>query len=78
MPETSLAEFTETTEPFEDSMRGKYLSFILSDEVYAIEIKNVKEIIGIQPITQIPELPGYMLGIINLRGKIIPIMNVRL
>ena len=46
--------------------------------MYAIEIKFVIEIIGIQPITELPESPAYVKGIINLRGKIIPVMDVRL
>ncbi|MCX7772491.1 MAG: chemotaxis protein CheW [Clostridia bacterium] len=62
----------------EDTMEGKYLTFTLGTEVYGIEIRYVTEIIGIQPITEVPELPAYMRGIINLRGKIIPVMDVRL
>lgn len=62
----------------EDSQYGKYLTFTLDEENYGIEIKNVTEIIGIQKITRVPELPAYMKGIINLRGKIIPVIEVRL
>ncbi|MBB6216221.1 purine-binding chemotaxis protein CheW [Anaerosolibacter carboniphilus] len=62
----------------EDTQRGKYLTFALGNEFYGIEIKYVTEIIGVQPITEIPELPEYIRGIINLRGKIIPVMDVRL
>jgi purine-binding chemotaxis protein CheW len=62
----------------EDSQYGKYLTFTLGKEIYGIEIKNVTEIIGIQKITQVPEVPVYMKGIINLRGKIIPVIEVRL
>lgn len=62
----------------EDTQKGKYLTFLLGKEVYAIETKFVTEIIGIQPITEVPELPEYVKGIINLRGKIIPVMDVRL
>ena len=61
-----------------DTQKGKYLTFLLDKETYAIEIKFVIEIIGIQPITEVPELPEYVKGIINLRGKIIPVMDVRL
>jgi purine-binding chemotaxis protein CheW len=67
-----------TIETEEDTQKGKYLTFLLDKEVYAIEIKYVTEIIGIQPITQVPELPVYVKGIINLRGKVIPVMDVRL
>lgn len=62
----------------EDTQRGKYLTFVLDRESYGIEIRFVTEIIGIQPITEVPELPAYIKGIINLRGKIIPVMDVRL
>jgi purine-binding chemotaxis protein CheW len=62
----------------EDTQEGKFLTFILGSEFYGIEIKYVTEIIGIQAITEVPELPDYIKGIINLRGKIIPVMDVRL
>jgi purine-binding chemotaxis protein CheW len=62
----------------EDTQKGKFLTFALGNEAYGIEIKHVTEIIGIQPITEVPELPEYIVGIINLRGKIIPVMDVRL
>lgn len=62
----------------EDTQKGKYLTFTLGSESYGIEIKYVTEIIGIQPVTEVPELPEYIKGIINLRGKIIPVMDVRL
>ena len=62
----------------EDTQRGKYLTFLLGTEEYGIEIAYVTEIIGIQTITSIPQLPTYIQGIINLRGKIIPVMDVRL
>ena len=62
----------------EDTQKGKFLIFSLGNESYGLEIKYVTEIIGIQPITEVPELPEYIRGIINLRGKIIPVMDVRL
>jgi len=62
----------------EDSQDGKFLTFELGKESYGIEIKYVTEIIGIQPITEVPEMPEYIKGVINLRGKIIPVMDVRL
>lgn len=68
----------ESLESEEDTQRGKYLTFLLDKEVYAIEIKFVTEIIGIQQITEVPELPSYVKGIINLRGKIITVMDIRL
>ncbi|MGE5630369.1 MAG: chemotaxis protein CheW [Caulobacteraceae bacterium] len=62
----------------EDTQKGRFLTFSLGKETYGIEIKYVTEIIGIQAITEVPELPEYIKGIINLRGKIIPVMDVRL
>jgi len=62
----------------EDTQKGRYLIFSIDNESYGIEIKYVIEIIGIQAITEMPELPDYVKGIINLRGKIIPVMDVRL
>lgn len=62
----------------EDTQKDKFLTFVLGKEVYGIDIKYVTEIIGIQPITEVPELPDFLKGIINLRGKIIPVMDVRI
>ena len=62
----------------EDTQKGKYLTFSIGKEMYGLEIKYVTEIIGIQAITEVPELPEYIRGIVNLRGKIIPVMDVRL
>lgn len=62
----------------EDTMKGKYLTFLLGSELYGIEIRYVTEIVGIQPITVIPELPYYIKGVINLRGVIIPVMDARI
>ncbi len=56
---------------------GKYLTFMLRKEVYGIRIFKVKEIIGLLPITSLPQMPGYIRGVINLRGKVIPVMDLR-
>ena len=61
-----------------DTMKGRYLTFLLGEEVFGIEIRFVTEIIGIQPISPIPETPEYIKGIINLRGKIFPVIDMRL
>lgn len=61
----------------EDTMQGKYLTFTLGEESYGIDILYVTEIIGIQPITIVPEFPDFIKGIINLRGNIIPVMDMR-
>lgn len=55
----------------------KYLTFMLSNEGYGIDIQKVKEINEMMTITPIPESPQYMKGIINLRGKIIPVIDLR-
>ena len=62
----------------EDTQKGKYLTFNLGSEFYGIGIEYVTEIIGILPITEVPELPNFIRGIVNLRGRIIPVMDVRL
>lgn len=62
----------------EDTQKDKYLTFSLGNEIYGIDIKVVIEIIGIQKITAVPEVPDYVKGIINLRGKIIPVVDMHL
>lgn len=62
----------------EDTMKGKFLTFTLGKEHYGIAIHYVTEIVGLQTITEVPELPTCVKGIINLRGKIIPVMDARL
>ena len=69
---------TKIIQEEQDTQHGKFLTFALDEELYGIEICYVTEIVGIQTITEIPELPEYIKGIINLRGNIIPVMDVRL
>lgn len=57
---------------------GKYLTFSLREEQYGIGILKVKEIIGMMRITPVPQTPGYVKGVINLRGKVIPVIDLRL
>ncbi len=59
-------------------LEGKYLTFILNEEIYGIEILKVREIIGLMDITNVPQTPDYMKGVINLRGKVIPVIDLRL
>ena len=61
----------------EDTQKDKYLTFHLAGEDYGIEIQFVIEIIGIQSITDVPDMPSFIRGVINLRGKVIPVMDVR-
>lgn len=74
--DTGLLE--EEYEEDEDTQEDKFLTFVLNGEEYGIEIRHVTEIIGIQNITVVPDMPHYIKGVINLRGKVIPVMDVRL
>ena len=56
---------------------GKYLTFALGREEYGVEILKVMEIIGIMEITAVPQVPEYVKGVINLRGKVIPVISLR-
>lgn len=57
---------------------GKYLTFQLGGEIYGLEILKVQEIIGMMPVTRVPRVPAYMRGVINLRGRVIPVIELRL
>ena len=57
---------------------GKYLTFTLAEEEYGIGILKIKEIIGMLPITSVPQTPDFVKGVINLRGKVIPVIDLRL
>ena len=61
----------------EDSQKGKFMTFQTGKEFFGISISYVNEIIAMQPITKIPEVEDYIKGLINLRGKIIPVIDVR-
>jgi purine-binding chemotaxis protein CheW len=62
----------------EDTQHGRYLTFALGRESFGLEISYVKEIVGMQPVTELPEVPSYVKGVINLRGKIIPVIDMSL
>ena len=75
-----MAEIAKTMDQAVKAMvsrEGKYLTFALSGEEYGISILKVKEIIGIMAITPVPQTPGYVKGVINLRGKVIPVIDLR-
>jgi purine-binding chemotaxis protein CheW len=57
---------------------GKYLTFVLGDEEYGIDITKVKELISVMAVTHIPRAPAFIKGVINLRGKVIPLVDLRL
>jgi purine-binding chemotaxis protein CheW len=81
---TATAEpraFTKGGKPAEasttDPRTGKYLTFRLAREEFAIQVLRVREIMGMQDITAVPQTPHYMKGVINLRGKIVPVIDLR-
>ena len=61
-----------------DSRAGKYLTFHLGKEEFGIQVRHVREIMGVQDITPVPGTPPHLKGVINLRGKIIPVVDLRL
>mgnify|MGYP006278993701 CR=1 FL=1 len=61
-----------------DVRGGKFLTFFLADEEYGIEILSVREIIGLLPVTPVPQSPYYVQGVVNLRGQVIPVVDLRL
>ena len=62
----------------DEIQKEQYMTFKCSDEIYGISIKYVNEIIGLSQITKVPETQDYLIGLINLRGKIIPVIDVRI
>src|SRR5436305_8097959 len=92
MPGPSLCEFekqpgdknmptatsTEQAAAQVDARAGKYLTFQLVNEEFGIRVLKVREIMGVQEITTVPQTPGHVKGVINLRGKVIPVIDLRL
>ena len=74
----------EVTKTFDQAVKamagreGKYLTFSLAGEEYGIGILKIREIIGMMPITSVPQAPDFVKGVINLRGKVIPVIDLRL
>ncbi len=77
MEEYLVNDGAEAAAGEEDALRGRFLTFIIGSETYGIQIRYVTEIIGMQAFTEMPEMPDYVKGLINLRGKIIPLIDVR-
>ncbi|HLH37559.1 MAG TPA: chemotaxis protein CheW [Bryobacteraceae bacterium] len=73
----ALATATQDSAAKGDSRAGKYLTFVLGKEEFAIQVLRVREIMGVQQITQVPQTPDYVKGVINLRGKVIPVVDLR-
>lgn len=76
-PGTTQEELHRQISAF-DNREGKYLTFTVIGEEYGIGILKIKEIIGMMPITSVPLTPKYVKGVINLRGKVIPVIDLRL
>ena len=62
----------------QDQMAGKYLTFFLDKEEYGLQILKVREIMGMLDVTKVPQTASFVLGVINLRGKVIPVIDLRL
>lgn len=62
----------------EDSMKDRFLTFLTGEGTFGVEIQYVMEIVVIQPITRMPEMPDYIRGLMNLRGSIIPVLDTRI
>ena len=83
MSESAAAQAGLTVAESSESLRksadkaGKCLTFALGSEEYGLEILKVREIIGYMDITQVPQTPGYVTGVINLRGQVIPVVDLR-
>jgi len=73
---TATATATATTKTTAQK-QGKYLTFAIEDEEYGLEILKVREIIGYMAITPVPQTPAYVKGVINLRGQVIPVIDLR-
>jgi len=74
----ALAETMDQAVKVMAEREGKYLTFTLAEEEYGIGILKIKEIIGMMPITSVPQTPEFVKGVINLRGKVIPVIDLRL
>ncbi|MEA4947556.1 MAG: chemotaxis protein CheW [Oscillospiraceae bacterium] len=77
MQDVLLTDATAAPGTDNEEIRGKHMVFSICGVNYAIEIESVTEIIGIQPITPVPNLPGYVKGIANVRGTIVPVVDMR-
>ncbi|MBA4136004.1 MAG: chemotaxis protein CheW [Opitutus sp.] len=60
-----------------DGLAGRYLTVVLADEAYGIAVLKVREIIRLQKITPVPQMPAFVKGVINLRGRVIPVIDLR-
>jgi purine-binding chemotaxis protein CheW len=75
--QTEKHSHSEEGEETDDFAGGKFLTFLLDKEEYGVEILKVREIIGLMEITQVPQTENFVQGVINLRGKVIPVIDLR-
>src|SRR5258707_291386 len=68
---------TTTVTATSPALAGKYLTVVLDNEAYGIAVLKVREIIRLQKITPVPQMPGFVKGVINLRGRVIPVVDLR-
>lgn len=74
----TASESTSSNAAFKRELAGKYLTFALGAEEYGLPVLRVREIIKMMDITVVPQVPHYVKGVINLRGKVIPVVDLRL
>ena len=72
-----MAEREATVSEITTASNTEMLSFNVGDATYAIEIKYIKEIIEVEQITLVPKIPSHIKGVINLRGKVVPVISIR-
>ena len=75
---TKTLEPQASSNPASSTNAGKYLTFMLGHESYGISVLKVREIIRIMDITSVPQMPPYVKGVINLRGKVVPVIDLRI
>ena len=78
MSQTMLAANEAAAGTQTDPRAGKYLTFQLAQEEFGIRVLKVREIMGLQEITAVPQTPSHVKGVINLRGKVVPVIDLRL
>jgi purine-binding chemotaxis protein CheW len=78
MERTAVATVEHAPVGVVDTLAGKYLVFHLGREDFGIRVLKVREIMGVQDITAVPQTPAHVKGVINLRGKVIPVVDLRL
>ena len=60
------------------SSSQQYVTFSLGDELFGVEVTRTREILSMTPVTKVPQTPGYLIGVINLRGQVVPVVDMRL